>query len=380
MIPPRRPTAPGRSGRPAPPGAGPAVSVSAVRRRAVRRRLLTIAVAAAALSIGLATAAPGTAHADDGRLLFSGPVSPVALGGHVGLDALGRQQRQAVPSQRLDRLPRRVHVGRRVERRRPVPAVGPGAAQRHDDRPPRAVPAPALQRLDVERPLGRSRGGRPHLDPRPAAGRAARRRRHPAAGPGRRRGVGRDRRAGVVGVAPRRWAHQGAGVPVTGLHQTTAGTGVGSFVESSSRGNQWTLGWAWPGDYVAYVTDLVTHTSIEGFFTITSGGVGPTLDLDASCFGLDTCQYQQRRPAGHGRHAAPAGAGPHPRHPSRHRPGRRRRPPRRRPQRQSVARRARRRGGSTTRSLSSGGAGCRPRACQPCCSTSPPSPPPIPGS
>ena len=82
---------------------------------------------------------------------------------------------------------------------------------------------------------------------------------------------------------------------ISGLHQTTASIEAGSFVESLSKGNQWTLGWAWPGQYVAYVTDTDTGASIQGFFTIT-GAQGPTLDLDAVCFGLDTCQYQSGGP------------------------------------------------------------------------------------
>ena len=145
--------------------------------------------------------------------------------------------------------------------------------------------------------MGRPRGRRPRVDPRPAAGRAARRRRHPPPGPGRRRRAPTWSGALASSASPlddgrvKIQAYQ-----ITGLHQTTAAIEVGSFVESFSTGNQWTLGWAWPGQYVAYVTDQSTPAPrIQGFFTI-AGGQGPTLDLDAACFGLDTCQYQQGGP------------------------------------------------------------------------------------
>ena len=65
------------------------LALSLVRRRPARRRLLAAVMAAAALAIGLTAVTPEVAHADEARLLFSGPVLPVALGGHMGLDALG---------------------------------------------------------------------------------------------------------------------------------------------------------------------------------------------------------------------------------------------------------------------------------------------------
>jgi hypothetical protein len=255
-----------------------------------------VALAAAALSLGLVTAAPGTAHADDGRLLFSGPVSPVALGGHMGLDALAASNAKLCLPNDSTGCPGGYTSAVAWNAAGQLPQSGltlpNGTTTAHLELYPHQRYSDWTSNDPWDAPEGGAHIWIRNLQPgeqRDIGGIPL-----PAQGDGAASMVIGALASSASPLDDGRIKVQA--YQLTGLHQTTAGTDVGSFVESSSRGNQWTLGWAWPGDYVAYVTDQVTHTSIEGFFTIAAGRGGPTLDLDASCFGLDTCQYQQGGP------------------------------------------------------------------------------------
>jgi hypothetical protein len=91
--------------------------------------------------------------------------------------------------------------------------------------------------------------------------------------------------------------------------RTSNGASVGAFATSASRGNRWTGGVGWPGRYVVYLRDKVTGRNVHGFMDITNGHV-PAIDLDAQCFGMRTCVYDQ------GSAAVPTG-GFHPLSPTR---------------------------------------------------------------
>ena len=64
----------------------------------------------------------------------------------------------------------------------------------------------------------------------------------------------------------------------------------GAFASTASRGAVWSGGIGWPGRYILFVTDTATGTKITATPDIGSGSV-PTIDLDAICFGFDTCNY-----------------------------------------------------------------------------------------
>lgn len=280
--------APTRNGDP------PPLALSLVRRRPARRRLLAVALTAAAVAIGLTAVTPGVAHADDARLLFSGPVTPQALGGHMGLDALGPTDAKLCLPSDTTGCPGGY-----------TSAIAWNAAGQF---PLSGLPLPAgtttahLELYPHHR-YGDWESNDPWSDPVGGAHVWIR-----GLQPGEQRDVGSiPLPAQGDGAAAQTFGTVASSAPlvdgqikinayqITGLHQTSAAIDVGSFVESFSRGGQWTMGWAWPGQYVAYVTDESTGTSIQGFFTI-AGGQAPTLDLDASCFGLDACQYQSGGP------------------------------------------------------------------------------------
>src|SRR5215203_2940243 len=266
-----------------------------MRRRPLRRRLPVSVVAACAVAIGLAVVAPGVAHADDGRLLFSGPVSPVALGGHMGLDALATNEAKLCLPASSTGCPGGYTSAIGWNAAGQFPASGltlpNGTTTAHLE----LYPHHRYNDWNSNDPWDDPQGGA-HVWIRNLT-------------PGEQRDVGgitlpasgdgsASRVLGTLASSSSPLADGRAKIQayqITGLRQTSAAIEVGSFVESLSKGNQWTLGWAWPGQYVAYVTDEDTGTSVQGFFTI-SGGQAPTLDLDAACFGLDTCQYQAGGP------------------------------------------------------------------------------------
>jgi hypothetical protein len=64
----------------------------------------------------------------------------------------------------------------------------------------------------------------------------------------------------------------------------------GAFSSASNRGNAWTAGWGWSGRYVVFVEDRATGNKISALADISAGSI-PTIDLDAICFGFDTCEY-----------------------------------------------------------------------------------------
>lgn len=91
--------------------------------------------------------------------------------------------------------------------------------------------------------------------------------------------------------------------------KTSSGASKGSFATSKNRGNSWTGSIGWPGRYVVYARDTATGRNVHGFMDITDGHV-PAIDLDAQCFGMRTCVYDQ------GSAAVPRG-GFHPLNPTR---------------------------------------------------------------
>jgi hypothetical protein len=64
----------------------------------------------------------------------------------------------------------------------------------------------------------------------------------------------------------------------------------GAFSSASSRGATWTGSWGWAGRYILFVEDRATGTRISAAVDISRGAI-PTIDLDAICFGFDTCEY-----------------------------------------------------------------------------------------
>ena len=64
----------------------------------------------------------------------------------------------------------------------------------------------------------------------------------------------------------------------------------GAFASTASRGATWSGGVGWAGRYILFVTDTATGTKISATPDIGPGAI-PTIDLDAVCFGFDTCNY-----------------------------------------------------------------------------------------
>ena len=68
------------------------------------------------------------------------------------------------------------------------------------------------------------------------------------------------------------------------------GVAMGAFSSVDNRDDRWTAGVAWPGRYVLFVRDTVTGNSIQVTQDLGFGRT-PSIDLDAFCFGFDTCHY-----------------------------------------------------------------------------------------
>lgn len=62
----------------------------------------------------------------------------------------------------------------------------------------------------------------------------------------------------------------------------------GAFASGSNIGARWTGGVGWDGLYIIFVTDNLTKRQITTLTFIGPGSI-PTIDLDAICFGFDTC-------------------------------------------------------------------------------------------
>ena len=64
----------------------------------------------------------------------------------------------------------------------------------------------------------------------------------------------------------------------------------GAFASTKSRNSTWNGGIGWAGRYILFITDTATGRKISATPDIAPGAV-PTIDLDAICFGFDTCNY-----------------------------------------------------------------------------------------
>ncbi len=64
----------------------------------------------------------------------------------------------------------------------------------------------------------------------------------------------------------------------------------GAFASTASRKATWSGGIGWSGRYLLFVTDTATGRKITANVDIGPGAI-PTIDLDAICFGFDTCNY-----------------------------------------------------------------------------------------
>lgn len=77
--------------------------------------------------------------------------------------------------------------------------------------------------------------------------------------------------------------------------RTSSGAESLAFATSTNRGDRWSGHWGWPGRYIMFVRDTATNRHVHGFVEIRKGRI-PTIDLDAVCFGLDTCVYDRGSP------------------------------------------------------------------------------------
>jgi hypothetical protein len=77
--------------------------------------------------------------------------------------------------------------------------------------------------------------------------------------------------------------------------QNNGAVAYGAFGSSASEGKTWTAGVGWAGQYVFFVEDRVTGSKVSALVEITAETV-PTIDLDAICFGLNTCEYSAGGP------------------------------------------------------------------------------------
>ncbi|MFZ4810397.1 MAG: hypothetical protein ACOYL9_03555 [Ilumatobacteraceae bacterium] len=69
----------------------------------------------------------------------------------------------------------------------------------------------------------------------------------------------------------------------------------GAFASGPSRGTEWTAGVGWSGRYIMFIKDEATNRKIQTLVDIAPGSI-PTVDLDAICFGFDTCKYDTGLP------------------------------------------------------------------------------------
>lgn len=78
--------------------------------------------------------------------------------------------------------------------------------------------------------------------------------------------------------------------------QQNGAVAYGSFSSSASKGARWTAGVGWSGRYIMFIKDRGTGREITATVDVGAGSI-PALDLDAICFGLDTCVYGQGGPS-----------------------------------------------------------------------------------
>ena len=67
----------------------------------------------------------------------------------------------------------------------------------------------------------------------------------------------------------------------------------GSFY--ANKGTDWTTGWIFPGSYIVFLQDRATGNHIQALVDL-SASSNIDIDLDASCFGFDTCAYDAGAP------------------------------------------------------------------------------------
>ena len=84
-----------------------------------------------------------------------------------------------------------------------------------------------------------------------------------------------------------------------GWHQTcdhpptnSRGVAIGAFASTKNKGNAWTGGIAYAGHYVIYIRDMLTGRHLHGIVDISPTNI-PTIDLDAVCFGIPICTFDQ---------------------------------------------------------------------------------------
>ena len=70
------------------------------------------------------------------------------------------------------------------------------------------------------------------------------------------------------------------------------GVSIGAFASTRNKGNAWTGGIAYAGHYVVYIRDLLTGRHLHGIVDISPTDI-PTIDLDAVCFGIPICTFDQ---------------------------------------------------------------------------------------
>jgi hypothetical protein len=75
----------------------------------------------------------------------------------------------------------------------------------------------------------------------------------------------------------------------TGM-QDNGAVAYGAFGTGYNKGNRWTAGVGWSGRYMTYVTDKATGNKVSALVDINPNTI-PAIDLDAICFGFDTCNY-----------------------------------------------------------------------------------------
>jgi hypothetical protein len=70
------------------------------------------------------------------------------------------------------------------------------------------------------------------------------------------------------------------------------GVSIGAFASTKNKGNAWTGGIAYAGHYVIYIRDMLTGRHLHGIVDISPTDI-PTIDLDAVCFGIPICTFDQ---------------------------------------------------------------------------------------
>jgi len=70
------------------------------------------------------------------------------------------------------------------------------------------------------------------------------------------------------------------------------GVSIGAFASTKNKGNAWTGGIVYAGHYVIYIRDLLSGRHLHGIVDISPTDI-PTIDLDAVCFGIPICTFDQ---------------------------------------------------------------------------------------